>query len=183
MDLTEKKIISQEIFKGRVLHLVRDTVELPNGRITTREVARHPGAVLVVPLTEDNEVVMVRQYRYPFQQVLLEVPAGKLDPGEAPEACARRELSEETGVEAGKLMYLGEYLSSVAILDERIHMYLARDLIFREAHTDEGKFLTVERIPIQTLYDRLMAGEIRDGKTQTAILKTWCLLQGAKTCK
>ena len=180
MDFTEKKIISQEIFKGRVVHLFRDTVELPNGHLTTREVARHPGAVLVVPLTEDDEVVMVRQYRYPFAQVLLEVPAGKLDPGETPEACARRELSEETGAEAGRLLYLGEYFPSVAILDERIHMYLARNLTFREAHTDPDEFLSVERVPIRQLYDRIMAGEIRDGKTQTAILKTWCLLQEAK---
>ena len=110
MNLNEEFVASEEIYKGRVVHLFRDTVRLPNGKLATREVMRHSGAVCVVPLTDAGEVVMVRQYRYPFQTVLLEVPAGKLDPGEAPEACARRELSEETGAAAGKLTYLGDYL-------------------------------------------------------------------------
>lgn len=176
-DFTEKKLFSEEIFKGNIVHLFRDTVQLPNGKLTTREVVKHPGAVLVVPLTEENEVVMVRQYRYPFSTVLLEVPAGKLDAGEKPIDAARRELSEETGVVAEKLMDIGVYYPSVAVCDECIHMYLATKLSFCEQHTDDDEFLSVEKIPLARLYDMIIAGEIPDGKTQTAILKTWCLLK------
>ena len=177
-DLTEEKVASEEIYKGKVVHLFRDTVRLPNGREATREVVRHNGAVCVVPLTEEGEVLMVRQYRYPFGRVLLEVPAGKIDPGEAPEDCAKRELSEETGATAETLTYLGDYYPSVAILDENIRMYLAKGLTFHTAHLDDDEFLQLERIPLKTLAEQVLAGEIPDGKTQTAILKVWCLEQG-----
>lgn len=176
-ELFEEPVSSKEIFQGKIVHLFKDTVRLPNGRLTTREVIRHPGAVCIVPLTKEGDVVMVRQYRYPFTRVLLEAPAGKLDPGEAPEECARRELSEETGAEAGELEYIGDYYPSVAVLNENIHLYIARDLTFRNAHTDEDEFLQVERIPLESLVQRVLSGEICDGKTQTAILKTWLLEQ------
>ena len=178
MELTEKRIASEEIFSGKVVHLVRDTVELPNGRTATREVVRHPGAVCVVPLTEENEVVMERQFRYPFNKVLLEIPAGKLEPSEDPLVAARRELSEETGVAAETMEDLGDFYGSVAIFDEAIHMYLARGLTFAEAHMDEDEFLNIERIPLNRLKDMVLNGEIRDGKTQVAILKTWMRLMG-----
>lgn len=174
-ELTEEKVSSEEIFKGRVVHLFRDTVRLPNGKLTTREVMRHPGAVAIVPITENGEVLMVRQYRYPFERVLLEVPAGKLDPGEECEACARRELSEETGAEAEELTYIGEYYPSVAILDENIRMYIAKGLTYKQAHTDDDEFLQLERIPLKTLVNQVLSGEIEDGKTQVAILKAWCM--------
>lgn len=174
--LTEEKVSGEEIFKGRVVHLFRDTVRLPNGKLTTREVMRHPGAVAVVPITDEGEVLMVRQYRYPFETVLLEVPAGKLDPGEDCETCARRELSEETGADAEELIPIGEYYPSVAILDENIRLYIARGLTCRQAHTDEDEFLQLERIPLKTLVAQVLSGEIKDGKTQVAILKTWLLL-------
>ncbi|MPM04525.1 ADP-ribose pyrophosphatase [bioreactor metagenome] len=177
-DLTEEKVASEEIYKGKVVHLFRDTVRLPNGREATREVVRHNGAVCVVPLTEDGQVLMVRQYRYPFARVLLEVPAGKIDPGEAPEDCAKRELSEETGATAETLTYLGDYYPSVAILDENIRMYLGKGLTFHTAHLDDDEFLQLERIPLKTLVEQVLAGEIPDGKTQTAILKVWYLEQG-----
>lgn len=176
-ELTETFVSSEEIYHGKVVHLFRDTVCLPNGRRATREVVRHNGAVCVVPLTEQGEVIMVRQYRYPFGRALLEVPAGKIDPGEAPEVCAKRELSEETGAAAATLTYLGDYYPSVAILDENIRMYLAKGLTFLEAHTDDDEFLQVERIPLRTLVEQILAGEIPDGKTQTAILKVWLLEQ------
>jgi ADP-ribose pyrophosphatase len=177
-DLTEEKVASEEIYKGKVVHLFRDTVRLPNGREATREVVRHNGAVCVVPLTDEGEVLMVRQYRYPFGRVLLEVPAGKIDPGESPEDCVRRELSEETGADAETYLYLGDYYPSVAILDENIRMYLAKGLTFHASHTDDDEFLNVERIPLKTLVSQVLAGEIPDGKTQTAILKVWYLEQG-----
>ncbi len=178
MKLMEKQVASEEIFRGKVLHVVRDTVELPNGRLATREVVHHPGAVCIVPLTEDEEVIMERQFRYPFHRVMLEIPAGKLEPGEDPLLAAKRELSEETGVIAQTLEPLGDFYGSVAIFDEKIHTYLARGLTFSTAHMDEDEFLNVERIPLQTLKDMVLAGEICDGKTQAAILKTWLRLHG-----
>ena len=176
-DLIEAPVSSEEIYHGKIVHLFRDTVRLPNGKSAIREVMRHPGAVCIVPLTEQNEVLMVRQYRHPFSKVLLEAPAGKLDPNEAPEDCARRELSEETGAEAGELTYIGDYYPSVAVLDENIHLYIARKLSFHSQHTDDDEFLRVERIPLKTLVEQVLSGEICDGKTQAAILKTWFLEQ------
>jgi len=174
-DLTEERISGEEIYAGKVVRLVRDTVRLPNGKLAVREVVRHSGAVCVVPLTDEGEVLMVRQFRYPFGQVLLEVPAGKLDPGESGEDCARRELSEETSAEAASLEDIGVFYPSVAIFDEKIHMYIARGLTFRAAHTDEDEFLRLERMPLAALVDMVLAGEIRDGKTQAALLKTWMI--------
>ena len=177
IDLLEEPVSSEEIYHGTIVHLFRDTVRLPNGKLATREVMRHPGAVCIVPLTDEGEVVIVRQFRHPFGRVLLEAPAGKLDPNEAPEDCALRELSEETGAEAGELTFIGECYPSVAVFDENIRLYLARNLTFHNQHTDEDEFLRVERIPLKTLVDQVLSGEICDGKTQTAILKTWLLEQ------
>ena len=173
----EKQLSSELIFDGRVVRLFRDRVEIPDGRIAVREVVRHPGAVAVAPVTEDGKVIMVRQFRYPFSRVMLEVPAGKLDGDEDPLSAAKRELSEETGAEASTWRYLGEFDSTVAIMDERIHLYAAEGLTFHEQHPDEGEFLTVEAIPLEELYGMVMAGEIRDGKTQAILLKLWCLRQ------
>ncbi len=175
-NLLERRLACEELFCGKVVHLFRDTIELPNGRQATREYIRHSGAVCVLPLTEQNEAVMVRQYRYPFARVLLEVPAGKLDPGETPDEAARRELSEETGATAEVWTYLGEYFPTVAYSDEVIHLYLARGLTFFDAHTDEDEFLQVERIPLAQLVEDALAGRIPDGKTQTLIFKVWTLL-------
>ncbi|MCE5188992.1 MAG: NUDIX hydrolase [Eubacteriales bacterium] len=175
--LFEEPVSSEEIYRGKIVHLFCDTVRLPNGKSAMREVMRHPGAVCVVPLTEDGEVIMVRQYRHPFSRTLLEAPAGKLDPGELPEVCARRELSEETGAEAGELEFIGDFYPSVAVLDENIHLYIARNLTFRNQHTDEDEFLRVERVPLATLVEQVLSGEICDGKTQAAILKTWLIEQ------
>ncbi len=170
-DLIEKKVASQEIFKGKVVHLFRDDILLPDGKEATREYIRHPGAVCIVPLTKDNEVILVKQYRYPFSRVTLEIPAGKLDIGEEPEHCAYRELSEETGALAAKLTPIGEFMSSPAILDEVIYMYLATELEFGELHTDEDEFLDVVRMPLDQLVSEIISGEIKDGKTQAAVLK------------
>ena len=175
MELLEKQLSSKEIFQGRVVHLFLDEIELPNGHKSTREVIRHQGAVCIVPLLEDGRVLMVRQYRYPFSQVMLELPAGKIDPGETPDVCAVRELSEETGAVAESLLPLGDFYPSVAYTDEVIHLYLAKGLHFGAMHTDEDEFLQLERIPLRELINQVMAGEIPDGKTQTALLKAWYL--------
>jgi ADP-ribose pyrophosphatase len=176
-DLIEETISSEEIYSGKIVHLYRDTVRLPNGRQAIREVMRHTGASAVVPLTKEGNVILVRQYRYPFAQVMLEIPAGKLDAGEDPLECARRELMEETGLDAREFVSLGVYYPSVAVMDEVIHLYLARNFIKGETNLDADEFLHVEQRPLKNVVEQVMRGEIPDGKTQTAILKVWNLLK------
>ena len=172
MDLTERKISREEIYNGVVLHVVKDKVLLPDGKEGTREFCLHVGAVAVLPLTDDGKVAMVRQYRYAHGRVFLEVPAGKLDyKEEIPLEAAKRELKEETGAVAEKFTCLGVLDTTPALLDEKIHMYLAEGLSFGSTHFDEDEFLEPELIPLTTLVDMVMNGEIRDGKTQIMILK------------
>jgi len=176
-DLIEEAVSSQEIYKGKIVHLFCDTVRLPNGEEATREVIRHVGAAAVVPLTDEGNVILVRQYRYPFAQVMLEIPAGKLDIGEEPLDCAKRELIEETGYDAKEFVYLGAFYPSVAMLDEVIHLFLARGFTKGVANLDADEFLHVEQRPLSEMVDAVMRGEVPDGKTQTAILKVWNLVQ------
>lgn len=171
MELFEKKIASKQIFDGKIVKLFVDEVELPDGQRATREIVRHPGAVCVVPLTDDGEVVMVRQFRYPFSEVLLEIPAGKLEPGENPLEAVKRELEEESGAQAGKIEHIGEIYTTVAIFDEKIQLYLARDLKFTNAHPDTDEFIESTKIPLCELVEMVMNNEIKDAKTQIAILK------------
>ena len=180
MELFEKKLTSRQVFDGVVVKLFVDEVELPNGEKSVREIVRHPGAVCVVPVDNDGNVIMVRQYRYAFSQVLLEIPAGKLEKGEEPLPAAMRELEEETGTVAGKMEYLGELYTTVAIFDEKIHMYLATDLTYKDAHPDQDEFLEVEKVPLDTLVKMVMNGEIKDSKTQVAILKADRILRERK---
>ncbi|MBQ8567376.1 MAG: NUDIX hydrolase [Clostridia bacterium] len=176
MMLYEKKLTSKQIFDGKVVKLFVDTVELPDGKEAIREIVRHPGAVCVIPVTPEGEVIMVKQYRYAFEQIMLESPAGKLEPGEDPLEAVKRELEEESGVVAGNIEYMGEIFTTVAIFDEKIHAYLATDLVYKNAHPDEDEFLEVEKIPLSTLVDMVMNGEIKDSKTQICILKAHKLL-------
>ena len=172
----EKQLSSELVFDGRVLHVYKDTVSLPNGKTSTREVARHDGAVCVVPLTDDGEVVCVRQYRYAHGRMFLEIPAGKLDgKGEDRREAALRELREETGITCEKLTSLGDFYTSAAILDEVITMYLAEGLTFGATEFDEDEFLIIDKIPLSDMVDMIMRGEIVDSKTQAAILKVWIL--------
>ncbi len=175
--LREVPTSSELIFDGTVLHVYRDGILLPDGKPAHREYIRHVGAVCVLPLTEAGEVICVRQYRYPFADVLLEIPAGKLDsPDEDPDLAARRELREETGADCGRLTYLGKYFGSPALIGETIHMYLAEELTFGELDLDEDEFLEVERIPLSTLVDDILAGKVPDGKTQAAVLRAAMML-------
>ena len=176
MELFEKKLSSRQVFDGVVVKLFVDEVELPDGKKSVREIVRHPGAVCVVPVTDENEVIMVRQFRYAFGEVLLEIPAGKLEPGEDPLKAALRELEEETGTVAENIEHMGELYTTVAIFDEKIQMYLATGLSYKNAHPDEDEFLEVEKIPLDTLVDMVMNGEIRDSKTQVALLKAHKIL-------
>lgn len=180
MELFEKKLTSKQVFDGVVVKLFVDEVELPDGKKSVREIVRHPGAVCVIPVTDEGEVIMVRQFRYAFNQVLLEVPAGKLEKDEEPLSAALRELEEESGVVAENIEYLGEIYTTVAIFDEKIHVYLATGLTYKNAHPDDGEFLEVEKIPLSTLVDMVMNGEIKDSKTQIAILKAHKILSERK---
>ncbi len=178
MNLEEKMLDSELIFDGRVVHLYRDTVELPDGGTSVREYVKHVGAVCILPLTDKGEVVLERQYRYPFSRVLVEIPAGKLDSAdEDPSAAALRELREETGIVPNELVDLGEYYGSPAIMGERVRMYLARGLQFGETELDEDEFLEVYTMPLAEAVSEVLAGHIPDGKTQLAILKVYYLLQ------
>ncbi len=176
--LRETCASSELIFDGRVIHLYLDKIHLPNGKESTREYIKHLGAVAVLPLTDAREVICVRQYRYAVGQVLLEIPAGKLDyAGEDRPSAALRELREETGARCTSLTSLGLYLGSPALLDEKIDLYLAEGLSFGERELDEDEFLDVVRIPIADLVDDALAGRIPDGKTQLAVLKVWEILR------
>ena len=179
MELFEKKLTSKQVFDGVVVKLFVDEVELPDGKKSVREVVRHPGAVCVIPIDENGDVIMIKQFRYPFEEVLYEIPAGKLEIGEDPYEAAKRELEEETGVNASKIEYIGTMYTTVAILDEKIHMYLATGITYKAAHPDEGEFLEVEKIPLSTLVNMVMDGKIPDSKTQIAILKAEKLLKNS----
>lgn len=176
MELFEKKLNSKQIFDGVVVKLFVDEVELPDGSKATREIIRHSGAVCVIPVDEDQNVIMIKQFRYPFEQVLYEIPAGKLEPNEDPYEAALRELEEETGVNASSLEFIGMMYTTVAIIDEKISMYLATGITYKDAHPDQGEFLEVEKIPLATLVEMVMDGKIKDAKTQIAILKADKLL-------
>ena len=178
MNLIEKQTASDLLYDGKVVTLYKDTVELPDGNSAIREYVKHIGAVCVVPVTDDGEVILERQYRYAVGEILVEIPAGKLDfPGENWEEAARRELREETGAEARELIDLGDYYGSPAIMGERIRMFLARGLTFTDQHLDEDEFLEVFRMPLDEAVRQIMAGEIPDGKTQTAILRAAMMLK------
>ena len=178
-ELFEKQLTSEQVYKGKILDLYLDTVELPNGHTSTREYIKHVGAACVVPVDANGNVIVEKQFRYPFGAVLTEIPAGKLDSKQEPHLqAALRELKEETGYEADEMIYLGEYYPTCAYSDETIHMYLARGLGRGEQNLDDDEFVDVEAVPLETLIDRIMAGEIKDGKTQTTLLKAYLYLQG-----
>lgn len=180
-NLKEEFLSSEEVFKGRILHLFCDCVKLPDGSEASRECVRHPGGVCVLPLDGDENVTCVRQFRYPHGQILTELPAGKLDSkSEDPRAAALRELEEETGYLCGKLTFLGEFFSSPAILDEVIYLYLAEDLTPGKTHTDCDEFLSDVKIPLKTLVDDVLDGKIPDGKTQALVLRTYEMLKRRK---
>lgn len=173
----ETKIDGEEIYRGRVLRLERDRVALPEGHTSVREVIRHNGAVCVIPYDGKGNVWVVTQYRYAVERMTLEIPAGKLDAkDEPPEEAARRELAEETGFTCERLIPMGLYLGSPAILDEKIHMYAAVGLHAGHQHLDEDEFLSARRMPLSELVGMVMRGEIPDGKTQCAVLRL-CRMQ------
>lgn len=179
-NLVETTASRSTAFQGRLLRLDVDTVTLPDGAEAIREYIRHPGGVGVVALTEDNQVLLVRQYRYPYGEILTEIPAGKRDAGEDPLVTGMRELEEETGYRAERYTSLGCLYPTPGCCDEVVYLYLATGLTAADAHPDADEFLEVERCDLDTLVDRVMAGEITDAKTQIGILKTKQLLDSGK---
>ena len=170
-DLIEKKVSGESVFDGRLLHVRRDTVLLPNGRETTREWVKHPGASAVLPILDDGSVVFVRQYRYPVGRVTLEIPAGKLDvEGENPLDCAKRELKEETGYAAKRYTKMFSLATTVGFSDEWIHIYLAEGLTAGEDCPDEVEFIHTVRMPLEKALALVEENTIVDGKTVTALL-------------
>lgn len=169
-DFTETLISGHEVYSGHLLKVQQDLVRLPDGASAQREYIHHPGAAAILALTDDEQVVLEWQYRYPGRSHYVEIPAGKLDAGEAPEQAARRELREETGWEARDWSLLLEHDVAIAYSDERIHIYLARGLTPGPVHRDEEEFLSCFLLPFDEALQWLDAGRISDSKTQAALL-------------
>ena len=172
MNMTEITLHSECKYDGKIVRLRVDRVKLPNGRETAREVVEHPGGVCVAALTSKDELLFVRQFRYPYKELLLELPAGKLERGEDPDEAVKRELMEETGAEGGKFHFLGKQYPSPGYCGEILWLYATRVESIGRARPDEDEFLEAERIPLSDAVDMVLRGELPDGKTQTAVLTT-----------
>lgn len=175
MHLEEKTVSSEEIYDGRIFKVTKDTALLENGKEALREVVHHSGGVTIIPITEKNEIIMVKQYRYPHHKALLEIPAGKLEKGESHYDAGKRELLEETGCTCSEYEFLGEVLPTPAYVTEVIYMYMAKGLIFSKQNLDSDEFLDVVKIPIEKAAQMVMNGEITDSKTQIGVLKAYYL--------
>ncbi len=177
MELNEKTLSSELIFDGRLLKVYRDEVELTDGGASVREFVHHPGGVAVVALDGEGNVCLERQFRYPYRKVVTEIPAGKLEPGEAPFDAVRRELKEEIGATAGRWDALGCIMPSVGYTDEMLYLYLARELTFGEAHMDEDEFLEPCKLPFARALAQAAEGKIDDAKTVCALFRADRLLR------
>ena len=169
-DLEEKTISSEKIFEGKIIKLFFDKVMLPNKKLATREKVWHPGAVAVVPLTSNNEIILIKQYRYPVEEVLIEIPAGKLDKDEIPSDCAKRELQEEVGAVGGNLIHLTSFHTTPGFSNELLHLYLAINFEKKENNPDEDEFLQILNVPIKECIDWVFEGKIKDAKSIIGIL-------------
>ncbi|MCF8011579.1 MAG: NUDIX hydrolase [Clostridiales bacterium] len=169
-ELKEKKLFSETIYEGKILNLKVDTVELPNGNISKREIVEYSGAVAVVAHTRDNQILLIHQYRYPAGEQLLEIPAGKLEPGEEPLHCAKRELREETGAEAEVWQKLFSFYSTPGFSTEKMHLFLASELQIKEQDLDEDEFVEVEKVLLDEVIQKIKEGKICDSKSIAGIL-------------
>ncbi|HEY9900766.1 MAG TPA: NUDIX hydrolase [Pantanalinema sp.] len=167
--LVERGLTQESVYRGNLLNIRVDTVALPDGAIANREIVVHPGAVAVVPLTDDGRVVLVRQFRYPINRITLEIPAGKLEFGEEPEATCRRELAEETGLSAGQIEKLAEIVVAPGYSSERITLYKATGLSASGAQPDDDEFIETVTLPVDEVHAMIRRGEIDDAKTIIAL--------------
>lgn len=176
MNLDEKLVSSKPVYEGKYLNVKIDEFKLPNEKIVSREIVERPDAACVVALTENREVLMVRQFRAPYKQVMLEIPAGKLDEGEEPYAAMVRELREETGAIGKNYRSMGKLYMTPGYADEIIYMYLCDVAEIKEAQPDEDEFLELVKIPLNQAVEQVLSGEIVDAKTCVAILKAHLIL-------
>lgn len=171
MDFIERTLDEKCIYKGKILELDVRNVELPDGRTSKREIVKHPGGVCIIAFKDDETVLFVEQFRNPVQKNLLELPAGKLEPGEDPEECGIRELEEETGYKAERFTYLGTIVSSPGFCDERIHIYKAAGLYKgNENLKDDDEFINVKEMNLHEIKEMIVSGEITDAKTICAFM-------------
>ena len=180
MNFTEKTLSSKNVFDGRILHITLDEVELPDGRKSKREVVNHPGGVCVAAIDDDNNLYFVRQFRYPYKEVVVELPAGKLEKGSTVLENGKRELLEETGAVGYSYISLGQIYPSPGYTSEIIHLYACRVKSEGKNNPDEGEFLNVEKISLGKAVEMVLNNQIPDAKTQIAVLKTSMLLQSGK---
>ena len=180
MDLTERPINQEYKFKGKIVNMRVDDALLPNGIVAKREIVEHNGGVCVAPLDKDYNLYFVKQFRYPYMEIVTELPAGKLEKGEDPFEAGKRELKEETGATAKKYISLGKLYPTPGYCGEIIHMYLATDLEFGEQSPDEDEFLEVYKISLEKAVQMVMDGELKDAKTQIAVLKLMRLKESGK---
>ena len=176
-NLKELKISSQSIFQGKIINLRIDTVQLPNGKEATREVVEHHGAVAVVAINENDEIVLIRQYRAAIDEVIIEIPAGKLELGEDPLICAKRELEEETGYQAGQWKKVFTFYTSPGFSDEKMYLYLAKDIKILEQSLDEDEFVELFYMPISQAFNDCRNGQIKDAKTILGIQAAYLYLR------
>lgn len=177
MDTREVTVLKNTIYQGKILNLRVDVAGLPNGKEAPREFVEHNGGVTVAAITDDAKLIFVRQFRYPYMEEVLELPAGKLEKGEDPLEAGKRELREEAGVTAEQYINLGEFYPSPGYTNEVIYLYGARDLTQVEQELDEDEFLNVEYISLDKAVDMVLSNEIKDGKTQAAVLKLATLIE------
>ena len=171
MELSEKVLRKERVFQGRVFTTEVWDVELSDGSLSRREIVCHPGGAAIIPVDHEGNVYMIRQFRAPFLQIMLEIPAGKLEQGEDPKEAAIRELSEETGLSAKTVTELGTVYPTPGYCQEKLHLYMATELTVGEDHPDDGEFLSVEKIPLSQLVEMAETGELKDAKTTIAVLR------------
>ncbi|MCR2042636.1 NUDIX hydrolase [Anaerosalibacter massiliensis] len=165
MNFEEKTMKTEKIYEGKILNLRIDTVELPDKKYSKREIVEHPGAVAIVPITKEGEIILVKQYRKAVEKELLEIPAGKLEIGEEPKETAERELKEETGFSSGKLEYITEFYTSPGFSDEKMYLFLAIELIEGLAEPEKDEYIEIIKLDLNSLIDKVLKGEIVDSKT------------------
>lgn len=169
MNLYEKTIKEECVFKGKILDLRIQTVELPNGRTSTREIIKHPGAVAILAFKENGKLIVVQQYRKALEMELLEIPAGKLEYGEKPEDCAKRELEEETGFKSDNIEFLGKICTAPGFCDEVIHIFKATNLYEGNIGGDDDEFINLKEMSIDELKENIINGSVIDAKTISAL--------------